>query len=256
MHNHHPHSFHPHRPSPFRDSPFHFHPQEQRCQHGGGPRGPQENPMFNDPRMFNPRKHDRMNHEDAFQRGDPRQFAHRGGPRRPFDGEGPQGRPMFRGGPRGPRAKTGNLRLSVLALLNEGPRNGYQMIQDISERSGGLWQPSPGSMYPALSQLEDEGLIVTQPQDGKKAYGLTEAGQQYVAARPDELKTPWDSKEGGRGGHVELRQGLHALMGAAMQVAKEGNEAQLQQAQAVLKDARKALYRLLAEDDAQTTSEG
>ncbi|WP_189091310.1 PadR family transcriptional regulator [Deinococcus ruber] len=191
-----------------------------------------------------------MNFEaDAFQRGDPRQFAHRGGPRGPFEGEDPR-TARLRGGMRGPRAKTGNLRLSVLALLSEEARNGYQMIQEISERSGGLWQPSPGSMYPALSQLEDEGLIVVQAQDGKKAYVLTEAGQQYVAAHPDEMKAPWDSKEGGHGGHVELRQGLHALMGAVMQIAKEGNEAQLTQAQSVLKEARKSLYRLLAEDDA------
>ena len=171
--------------------------------------------MFNDPRMFNHRKHDRMNPDaDAFQR-DPRQFAHRGGPRSPFDGEGPQGRPMFRGGPRGPRAKTGNLRLSVLALLNEGPRNGYQMIQEISERSGGLWQPSPGSMYPALSQLEDEGLIAVQAA-GRQEGVWADRGGPAVRGRThsDELKTPWDSKEGGRGGHVELRQGLHALMGA------------------------------------------
>ncbi|WP_425146716.1 PadR family transcriptional regulator [Deinococcus sp.] len=208
--------------------------------------------------MFNHhRPHDRFNLADA-RPGDHRQHAHRGGrPRGPFDeGEGDLGgRPLFRGGPRNPRAKTGNLRLSILALLSEEARNGYSMIQELAGRSGGLWQPSPGSMYPALSQLEDEGLIAAQTLDGKKAYVLTEAGQTYVQAHAEDLKAPWDTGSAdGRVGHIELRQGLQALMGAAMQVAREGNAAQLQQAQTVLKDARKALYRLLAEDDAASGS--
>ena len=176
-----------------------------------------------------------------------REFGHRpGGPG--FGEDGPRG---FRGGPRGPRAKVGNLRLAILALLAEGARNGYSMIQEIAQRSGGLWQPSPGSMYPALSQLEDEGLIEVQPQEGKKAYALTEAGQKYVQDNAEALKAPWDaSEEGGRGGgRIELRQALHGLMGAAGQVAQAGQGAQVKEAASILNTARKALYRLLAEDE-------
>ncbi len=180
-----------------------------------------------------------------------REFGQRpGGPR--FGEDGPRG---FRGGPRGPRAKPGNMRLAILALLQEEPRNGYGMIQEISQRSGGLWQPSPGAMYPALAGLEDEGLITVQPQEGKKVYALTEAGQTYVQENQEALKELWTTEqEGGRGNHIDLRSALQALMGATMQIAKEGNEAQLRQAQTILKDARKGLYRLLAEDDSAQES--
>ena len=176
-----------------------------------------------------------------------REFGHRpGGPG--FGEDGPRG---FRGGPRGPRAKVGNLRLAILALLSEEGRNGYSMIQEIAQRSGGLWQPSPGSMYPALSQLEDEGLIEVQAQEGKKAYALSEAGKMYVQDNAEALKAPWDAQEeGGRGGgRIELRQALHGLMGAAGQVAQAGSGAQVKEAASILNMARKALYRLLAEDE-------
>ena len=180
-----------------------------------------------------------------------RQFGHRpGGPGGPRfgdeEGRGPRG---FRGGPRGPRAKVGNLRLAILALLAEESRNGYSMIQEVSQRSGGLWQPSPGSMYPALSQLEDEGLIEAQTHEGKKAYALTETGRQYVHDNQEALGAVWEpEQEGGRGGRIEVRSALHALMGAVQQVAQAGSEAQVKEAASILNTARKSLYRLLAED--------
>ena len=177
-----------------------------------------------------------------------REFGHR--PGGPHSGEdGPRG---FRGGPRGPRAKVGNLRLAILALLQEESRNGYSMIQETAQRSGGLWQPSPGSMYPALAGLEDEGLITVQPQDGKKTYALTELGLKYVQDNAEALKAPWASEqEGGRGNHIELRQALHALMGAVKQVAQAGSEAQIKEAASILNTARKGMYRLLAEDETE-----
>ena len=77
-------------------------------------------------------------------------------------------------GRRGPRVRRGDVRAAALALLAEEPRNGYQLIQEIAERSGGVWQPSPGSVYPALQQLEDEGLIQAEtPEGGRKRYALT-----------------------------------------------------------------------------------
>jgi DNA-binding PadR family transcriptional regulator len=177
----------------------------------------------------------------------PREFGHRPGSPR-FGDDGPRG---FRGGPRGPRAKVGNLRLAVLALLAEAPANGYGMMGEISQRSGGVWQPSPGSMYPVLSQLEDEGLITATTQDGKKAYTLTEAGQQFVNENQDAVNASLQTgQEGGQGGRMELRAALHALMGAVQQVAQAGSEVQVKEAASVIGAARKSLYRLLAEDDA------
>ena len=101
----------------------------------------------------------------------------------PWPGEG-RGR-------RGPRVRRGDVRAAALALLAEEPRNGYQLIQEIAERSDGVWQPSPGSMYPALQQLEDEGLIQAEtPEGGRKRYALTAEGRDYVAAHADEVRAP------------------------------------------------------------------
>ena len=130
-------------------------------------------------------------------------------------GPGSAGGPGFPGGPpgfagfgpwpgeprmmRGPRAKRGDVRAAALALLAEEPMNGYQIIGEISERSDGVWRPSPGSVYPALQQLEDEGLIRAEAGDGgRRAYVLTDEGREYVAAHPDEVRAPWDIVAGSR----------------------------------------------------------
>ncbi len=111
---------------------------------------------------------------------------------------------MRHGGPRGmrgPRARRGDVRAAALALLSEQPMNGYQIIQEISERSGGVWRPSPGSVYPALQQLEDEGLIRAEASDGgRRAYQLTDEGTAYAQAHSAELKAPWDVVAGSAGG--------------------------------------------------------
>src|SRR5258708_10997912 len=108
------------------------------------------------------------------------------------------------GGPRpvrGPRVRRGNVRAAAISLLAEEPMNGYQIIQEISERSGGVWRASPGSIYPALQQMEDEGLITAEAgEGGRRAYQLTEDGRAYAAAHPDELRAPWDVVTGPGGG--------------------------------------------------------
>jgi DNA-binding PadR family transcriptional regulator len=161
---------------------------------------------------------------------------------------GPWGRGMRR---RGGRAKRGNVRAAALALLAEEPMNGYQIIQQISERSGGLWQPSPGSVYPALAQLEDEGLIALQDTDGaRRGYGLTDEGRAYVAAHADELREPWSAVAGGAtSAAVDMRMLVHQVQLAAFQVISAGTEDQVTAARKVLTQTRRALYRILAEDD-------
>ena len=151
----------------------------------------------------------------------------------------------------GPRVKRGDVRAAALALLADGPRNGYQIIQDISERSGGLWKPSPGSVYPALQQLEDEGLIAaTTGEGGRRAFELTEEGRSYVAAHPDELQAPWDVVAKSVGGDaIEMRRLFGTVAMAAMQVVRVGNNAQVAQAQQILTDARRKLYQILAADE-------
>jgi DNA-binding PadR family transcriptional regulator len=167
---------------------------------------------------------------------------------------GPDFGPWF-GGPRmrGPRVKRGDVRAAALALLADGPRNGYQIIQEISERSGGLWKPSPGSVYPALQQLEDEGLIAaTTGEGGRRAFELTEEGRSYVAAHPDELRAPWDLVAKSVGGEtIEMRRLFGTVAMAAMQVVRVGNDAQVTQAQQILTDARRKLYQILASDEGE-----
>ena len=132
---------------------------------------------------------------------------------------------------------------------------GYQIIQQIGERSGGLWRPSPGSVYPALQQLEDEGLIRAEAGDGgRRAYQLTDEGRQYAASHADELRAPWDVVAGGAAGAaIEMKRLMGQVAMAAMQVISAGTEAQAAQARQVLTDTRKALYRILAADEEPTS---
>ena len=99
--------------------------------------------------------------------------------------------PMGAGGGRWPKARRGDVRAAILAVLAEQPMNGYQIIQEVAERSEGAWKPSPGSIYPTLQQLEDEGLVRAESDGGRRAYTLTEEGRAYVAEHPDEVAAPW-----------------------------------------------------------------
>jgi len=164
------------------------------------------------------------------------------------------------GGPgsrRGPRVRRGNVRAAAIALLAEEPMNGYQIIQEISERSGGVWRPSPGSIYPALQQMEDEGLIRAETgEGGRRAYVLTEEGRTYAAAHQDELRAPWDVVAGSVGSDArELRRLFGQVLTAAVQVAQAGSPAQIEQAHRILADTRRKLYGILAADDTDDTDD-
>ena len=148
----------------------------------------------------------------------------------------------------GRRAGRGDIRAAILALLVEEPMHGYQIIQELAERTGGVWRPSPGSVYPTLQQLEDEELVrETASESGKRVYELTDAGREQAAAAP----APWTAVAGESESElVALRDLVHQVMAATRQVASAGTTAQIEAAQAVLRDTRRALYRLLAEEDA------
>jgi DNA-binding PadR family transcriptional regulator len=151
---------------------------------------------------------------------------------------------------RGPRARRGDVRAAILALLAEEPRNGYGIMQEIEERSGGVWRPSPGAVYPALALLEDEGLVRAEETDGRRAFVLTDEGREHVKERGDELKAPWDAVSGGaKGGYAELRDLVKQLAAAVMQAAAVGSPAQTEEMKKILVEARRAVYRILAEDE-------
>lgn len=176
-----------------------------------------------------------------------------GGPRGPFRGFGGPG---FG---RGHKAGRGDVRLAVLSLIAEQPLHGYQIIQQIAERSGGVWRPSAGSIYPMLQQLTDEGLIRVEESDGRRVFHLTEAGQTYVQEHGAELAAVWDAiNEAPDDGRRELGE-LAATVGmATMQVAQAGTAAQIAAARQVLAATRRQLYRILAEDEStgETTDTG
>jgi DNA-binding PadR family transcriptional regulator len=184
--------------------------------------------------------------------GSGRAFAY--GPRGEFGGGGGGGGFGGRGGGgggrgRGRRARRGDIRTAALLLLAEEPRNGYQIMQEVQERSGGLWSPSPGSVYPALAQLEDEGLIRTEQQDGQKAFVLTDAGRKLVQERGSERPAPWEQQDVDRGEAHALAHLMREVGFAFVQVLKTGSAGQMARAREVLSTTRRDLYRILADGD-------
>ncbi len=162
---------------------------------------------------------------------------------------GPGGHRHRGGGRRGGRGGRGDVRAAVLLLLADQPMHGYQLIQQIVDRSDGVWTPSPGSVYPALAQLEDEGLVTIERVEGRKTASLTESGRAYVETHRAELGSPWDDVSGGVSHESrELRDEIGAVMGAAHQVSLVGTRAQVARAVQTLAQARRALYRILADD--------
>ena len=169
-----------------------------------------------------------------------------------FGGEfGPGfGRGFARGRGRGGRGRRGDVRAAILLLLQERPMHGYELIQQIRERSGDVWRPSPGSIYPALAQLEDEELVIIEKVSGRKTAKLTESGVEYVQAHREELGDPWQEVRDGVGDQaLDLRELVGQLLGAVAQVARAGSPEQAAKAAEVLTEARRSLYRILAEDD-------
>jgi len=160
---------------------------------------------------------------------------------------GPHGGP--RGGRRGPggrgRAPRGDVRTAVLLLLDEEPMHGYQLMQAIAERSNGRWTPSPGAIYPALNLLEDEGLVEVTADSGRKVASLSAAGRELVATSRDEWADPY-AAFGDQPTGPDLRNLVGQLVDATRQVGRTGTRTQVEAAAAILTDARRAMYLLLA----------
>jgi DNA-binding PadR family transcriptional regulator len=144
------------------------------------------------------------------------------------------------------RVRRGDVRSAVLALLDDRPMHGYEMIQELEERTGGRWTPSAGSIYPTLQLLEDEGLVTPEEVDGRKVYSLTEAGKEAAPNRTEGGR-PWEQGDEDSP-RFEARKEMFKLMGAAKQLARADDEEQLTKAAEILRDARRKLYGLLAEE--------
>lgn len=187
--------------------------------------------------------------------GDSRRFrgpgGHRGWGPPTHGGHGEHGGPRGRGHDeeghrfRG-RTRRGEIRTGLLAILAEGPGHGYEIIQRIEEKTGGAWKPSPGSVYPTLQMLQDEGLVTAEERDGKRVFSLTDEGRAESARRTAEASD--DPFTRGRPDVSALFESIKPLFLAAKQVSMAGDPTQIATAVTIITDARKKLYQLLAAD--------
>ena len=159
---------------------------------------------------------------------------------------------------RGPRVRRGDVRAAILDMLRTEPMNGYQIIGQIAERTGGAWKPSPGSVYPTISQLEDEGLIEADDTHGRRTMRLTDEGRAYVEANTGELAAVWApfeepqrESDAGSADFSTLKPEIGQVMNAVWQIISTGTDQQKREAIEVLIETRRKLYGLLAEGDAE-----
>lgn len=180
-------------------------------------------------------------------RAGPRSEQHRPHGPRSHEGRGGRGRPSGRGpGGRGRgRAQRGDVRTAILLLLADEPMHGYQIMQAMSDRSGGAWHPSPGAIYPTIAQLEDEGLVTTREEGGRRLVTLTSEGRTYLEERSARLGDPF-ADFADAPNRPDLRDPLHQLHAAVRQIEVGGDTAQLEAAGQILAQARRSLYLILA----------
>jgi DNA-binding PadR family transcriptional regulator len=184
--------------------------------------------------------HRRMHHRDAR-----RDAHHLGGDNHPDWLHGLTGR--GRG-----QVRRGEIRPLILAALTRRPMHGYEVIQELELQSRGRWRPSAGSVYPTLQQLSDEGLVTGTEIDGRRTYTLTDAGHAAASAAPP-ARGRWSDAE--RDSEPDLRRLGLQVVGAVMQVQRVGSPSARREANRILVDARRQIYRLLADDEAPTAAE-
>lgn len=228
----------PHLNGPFQGGPgpsgFGFHPQERHALHEHRRQARRE---FRDYL----RSHD-VGHDGPFGPGFGRGFGPGGFGFGFGFGPGPRGRR------RGGTGRRGDVRAAILALLAERPMHGYEMIQEIAARSQDLWRPSPGSVYPTLQLLVDEGLIVGSESEGsKRLFELTDAGR---AAAGKVETPPWEEiADGIDPSHINLRTATGQLLGAVAQSAHAATPEQQQRVIDIVNNARREIYTILGGDD-------
>jgi DNA-binding PadR family transcriptional regulator len=188
-----------------------------------------------------------MNHDRGSRQGVQPHPRFRAGGHPGADYMGFLGGPAF--GPRGfgGRARKGDVRSAILSLLGEGPTNGYGLIKAIHAKSDGAWRPSPGSVYPTLQQLVDEGLIAPTSQGPRAEYDLTDEGRTHIAEHADEIAAAWTQSRNPWKEQGDLLTAARKLAGVVRQVASEGTTEQRASASAKLDDLRRELYRMLGE---------
>jgi DNA-binding PadR family transcriptional regulator len=163
-------------------------------------------------------------------------------------GFGPTGFGGFGRRGHGGRMRRGGTQTAILALIAEQPMHGYQIIQELATRSGGAWTPGAGSVYPALEQMEAQGLITGEQLDDKRVYTITDKGREMAERhQAHHGNAPWDEAAEASGPRVALGKSIFALMNAAQQVGRTGSDEQVGKAVELLDQVRKQIYLILAE---------
>jgi DNA-binding PadR family transcriptional regulator len=160
-----------------------------------------------------------------------------------FGGFGPRG--FMPPGPQ--RKRRGDVRIAILSLLSEEPRNGYGLIKEITDRSGGTWYPSPGSIYPTLQQLVDEELIEAVGEGKRTDFQLTDSGRKWVEAHSDELSKVWQSSDERIQADAGLHESIAKLLGVIHQLRFAATDEQRAKAIEKIDETRRALYTILAD---------
>jgi len=158
---------------------------------------------------------------------------------------------FFSHGRGGRSVRRGNVRFAILSALQDGPMHGYQVIQELERRTDGRWRPSAGSIYPTLQLLEDEGLLTSEEVDGRRTYSPTDAGRQAAAEHP--LSAAGGFESDAADGGPNLGRELRTVAQASMQIQRIGTADAQKAANEILVDARRRLYRLLADDAPEST---
>ncbi len=167
-----------------------------------------------------------------------------------FSGPGGHGFHGMRGHGPWSRARRGNVRAAILSVLAEEPMHGYQIMQHLEERSGGMWRPSPGSVYPTLQLLEDQGFVRGEEVEGRRVFSLTEEGKAEAEKSKERWGAPWETAEGGEESpRVKFGRSVFQLIAATRQVAGAGSAEQVDKTIEILAEARKRIYALLAESE-------
>lgn len=155
---------------------------------------------------------------------------------------------FFTHGRGGRSVRRGNVRLAILSVLRDRPMHGYEIIRELETRTQGRWRPSAGSVYPTLQLLEEEGLLTSEELEGRRTYSLSDAGADAVEGQGFGGAT-WFEAE--LAGEPDLRRSAMSLVGAVRQVERTGTPRANEAAREILADARRRIYRLLAEDDSE-----
>jgi DNA-binding PadR family transcriptional regulator len=148
----------------------------------------------------------------------------------------------------GPRMGHGDVAPSVLRAIKEKPMHGYEIIQHFERKSHGMWRPSPGSIYPILQSLEDQGLVKSQVRSGKKVYELTKKGLAEIEKNPEDHYTSRfeDLADHWRQASV-WKQGIHMMVSSIHEIGHRGTSKDTEKAREIIENAAEKLSKLVAE---------